>query len=378
MPEKKVMELKNSFDEIDYGFIWPEFQRMPYAIYDEEYFYTTESQLSSFELEEVGEGIYRGKIDERFLGNTAIVVDGKPIAIWDASTIGKAENNKLTATIVHEMFHAYQHNRNESRFPNELQGIQYPMMLENLYLRYIERELLLHACIEEDDETKRHSFYTFLQLRKKREQLIGEYIDYEKAIETVEGTAVYVEFQTYLQLQNEKVSVEEYMNNFNEINLRNLKIRFSSYYQGLLLALIADSFLENNWKVDFMNSPLMLCNFIEAKLANEFKEKQVQVNIEYLKDEYKEEREQIRVELVKWEAQKDKVFENFERNSKKQSIKKPFKITGFDPMNVVKKDNRVIHQNFLKIDTGQGDEVLSGPVLTVIGSHLFDVRSIEW
>ncbi len=372
---QRVKELQQLLGKIDYESLWHGFSKAPIAVYNEEYFYIDTPVCGSMLLEKAADGIYRGRTDERFMGNTAITIGDDCIAIWNESTIGDIDNTQLASLIVHEMFHVYQLANKENRFPNEWLGVSYPITIENLHLRNIERERLLRTCITEDEKKKIQYFSQFLQLRKERTELIGKFIDYEKGIETVEGTAVYIEYSAYEQLLKEKIPIIEYIKGYRNITSDHLKIRHSTFHQGLLMALIADDLLPN-WKSSFMKSTLFLSDFIERELERLLPA--FDTDLEILKKEFHQERDIITICIREWKKERDQVFQEFERTKKNRRITKGVRITGVDPMNLIKQGEWVIHRNFLRIDRGNGHEILPGPVKTKIRGHLFDVELIEW
>ena len=105
------IELDQIIDKVDFGKIWNGFARYDFALYDEESVY-----LKSAVIPRVN----------RFLGNTAIEYDGAFIAIWSIEDTSTEDAEVLAADIVHEMFHAYQKEKGESRFPNDLKMLDYP------------------------------------------------------------------------------------------------------------------------------------------------------------------------------------------------------------------------------------------------------------
>ena len=103
-------------------------------------------------------------------------------------------SGKLASLIVHEMFHSFQLRTGEKRFPDEILGMDYPFTAENMGLRMMEREYLLAASTEGNLEKKKENLSHFYSLRRVREKLLGEHLDYEKALVCIEGAAVYVEY----------------------------------------------------------------------------------------------------------------------------------------------------------------------------------------
>ncbi|MTD32064.1 hypothetical protein [Planomicrobium sp. YIM 101495] len=373
MAVEYVKEVKELLACVDFGAIWDDFRAVPFAIYDEREFFLSEDLRPSLDVSDAGDGVYRGKVDERFAGNTAAQIGDHVLAIWDASTIGEYSRTQLAAYLAHEMFHAHQFAYREKRFPNELLGAAYPLTVENLHLRFIEREFLLGACTAGTEEEKREALSIFFALRKERERLIGEFLAYEKAVESVEGTAVYVEYRSFVQLQDSPVPVEKYLADYRNTDKEQLKIRGATYSQGMLLALLADALL-GDWKADFVKDSAFLSDFLEQRLTLSKPE----LDVESLKEKLLAEKEGFSASIAEWERERDEAFAAFERHKGLCRIEGAVKVKGIDPMNLLKRGDEVIHRNFLKIDRGNGVELLEGPLKAKIGDSLFDVKWIEW
>ncbi|WP_350343173.1 hypothetical protein PRVXT_002457 [Proteinivorax tanatarense] len=365
---RRLKELNNIIESVSFNKLWDGFNKTKYAIYNDKNFYVNDNE--GLELELIKDDFcYIGKTDERFAGNTAIKIDNNYIAIWNEENIRQGmSNEKLASLIIHEMFHCFQLANDESRFANELLGISYPMTIENINLRTLERQYLFDANHEIDKEKKMKLITLFYNTRKRREQVIGNIIEYEKAIETIEGAAVYVEYKALEQLMSRSsINLAEYIKGFTDITEKNLNIRHSSYNQGLLLGLIADEYIPN-WKERFSNSTQFLSDFILSELKiNEIK-------LDYKHENLKE----IEGCIANWKEQRDLVFNEFERKTKRKTLEDGFQITGFDPMNIVKRDQEIIHKNFLKVKIDSSEQVIKGPIKALIGKHIFDVKKIEW
>jgi hypothetical protein len=363
----RMKELEKLLNLIDYNQLWNSFSKTKYAIYNDKNFYINDDE--GIEMDLIKENSYFvGKTDEKFIGNTAISINNKFIAIWNENTIPEnIDNSRLASLIVHEMFHCFQLANDEKRFPNELLGVDYPITIENINLRMLERQYLLEASIQGDKEKKMELLTFYFNLRDRREKLIGSFIEYEKAIESVEGTAVYVEYKAFVQLKpnKEKSILEEYIKGFTDINEDNLKIRHSSYNQGLLLGLVADEYIKS-WKNKFNECELYLSDFIREEL--EIKE----MDVEY--------KSLAGVEkcVNNWVIQRDEIFDEFESKEKLNRMEAGCKITGFDPMNIVKRNQEIIHKSFLRVKIGENDQVIKGPVKAIIGENIFDIKKIEW
>ncbi len=366
---KRMDRLERLINSVKFTQLWEGFTKKKFAIYNENNFFINDNSNINLDLKKKN-GCYVGIVDERFIGNTAIKIDNEYIAIWNYKTISKDLNDaKLASLLIHEMFHCYQYENNEKRFPNELQGLDYPITTENISLRMLERKYLMESVFEKDEEKRKEYLSKYLSLRAKREKLIGDFIKYEKAIESVEGTAVYVEFKAYNQLvkDNSIELLKDFTKGLTDVNQRNFKIRHSTYNQGLLLGFIADKYIPN-WTSKFTNSPLYLSDFI-------FNELDIEV-CDYKDVNYKQ--EEIEGCIIKWNKDRDFVFKEFEKNNKGNILEEGFEITGFDPMNIVKIENVIIHKYFLRIKLDGKEQILKGPVKTIIGENIFDVEKIEW
>lgn len=365
---KRMKELERLLNLIDYNQLWDKFTKTKYAIYNDENFYINDNSGIDMNLAK-NDSCFVGSVDERFMGNTAISINDDFIAIWNEDTISEDTNNiKLASLIIHEMFHCFQLASDEKRFPNELLGIDYPITVENINLRMLERKYLLMATIEKEKDKKIELLTLYYSIRTKRENLLGNIIEYEKAIEGTEGTAVYVEYKALTQLIPDDSGVlEEYLKGFTEINEKNLKIRQSTFNQGLLLSLIADECI-SNWKRKYNDSDQFLSDFIRKEL--DIKGVDIQFDNEDL--------DEINQCIISWSKKIDKVFDKFERQDKVNSMEEGFQVTGFDPMNIVKRNQEIIHKSFLRVKIGEHEQVLKGPVKVIIGDHFFDIKKMEW
>ena len=176
-------EVERRLEKLDFSTLWPGFRPLPFALYD--------SSACFFD------GEFVPKTAE-FMANTSIEYRGEQIAIWQLE--GEPDPDTLTASLVHEMFHAFQKICGESRWADERAALMnYRYTPENLSMKRKEAELM-QAVLEGDPE----AFPTLLELRKRRAlDFPGEY-DYEARIEQIEGTANLVELEALSLLDREK------------------------------------------------------------------------------------------------------------------------------------------------------------------------------
>ena len=151
--------------KVDFNRIYPGFHYFRFAIYNNTRVYFQDSEIPW---------------DTRFTGNTAIKYNGAWIAIWNLNA--PASNlDSLTSKIIHEMFHAYQNEMGDTRWPDEIVGAFYPRDLRNFELKYRE-DLLLASLADKFDKAAWQEFKT---LRTSRIRLYPKAVDYE--IKTEKG-----------------------------------------------------------------------------------------------------------------------------------------------------------------------------------------------
>lgn len=222
-------EVSKRIKTLNFHKIWNGFKPFKFALYNDEVV------------------IYEGKEltkTNQFMGNTAIDYNGEQVAIWKV-TKKDDDYDILTSKIVHEMFHAFQINSNESRFPKEMEAIiKYKYNAKNLNIKLAENYLLSELVEKYEDE----KFKLFLSYRNYRRTLDPFAFNYEASIEVIEGTANYVELKALEQLNKRKSF--KLLNRFtNSItNVKNfIPVRIISYDVG---AIILKIILDNNIPMD--------------------------------------------------------------------------------------------------------------------------------
>lgn len=210
-------ELNKRIQHLDFNALYPDFKPCPFALYTEnECFFD-------------GQSIEK---PQQFIGNTSIEFEGQHIAIWYL-TQEVNDYDQLTASIIHEMFHAFQNNHHESRYPNEMQAlVEYQYHEENLILKLKEAEIMKRLYFKHD--VKR--FNELLTIRMYRYQKFAYEVEYESHIEQIEGTAHYVELKALEQL-NKQRAINKWYELFETILNPNhyLPVRVISYSIGAAL-----------------------------------------------------------------------------------------------------------------------------------------------
>jgi hypothetical protein len=219
--KKLANGIQKRLNQIDFNQCWPGFHQFPFILYNE--------KLALID------GVETPKPDQ-FYGNTSLTYEGKTYAIWK---IDENDNtidlDILTSKIVHEMFHGFQQEQNETRFPNELKALDYSYDCVNLSMKYLEASKIQKLLKNYSDSQLND---LLISLNYRQTQYSVEF-SYESKIETVEGMAQFVELQALKQLNidlyHKKIfKMIDYIKTIDNYS----HIRFLSYDFGTLLLLI--------------------------------------------------------------------------------------------------------------------------------------------
>lgn len=318
--KKLALAIQEKLDQIDFEECWPGFHIFPFALYNEELAYLNGQEI---------------KKPDSFYGNTALLYHDDLIAIWKIDKDSLALNiDVLTSKIIHEMFHAFQQELGEQRFPNELKALDYSYDCVNLSMKYLEAAKLKKLY---NNFTEKTFEEVLTSLNYRKEHYPFEFT-YESKIETVEGMAQYVELEALKQLDparyHEKIfKVMDYIEHID--NYKN--IRFLSYDFGTLLMLII-----NKYNLSFDYSLTSSQTIAEQLLNNSFDGD----SKPYCKAEFKDLIQSIyhaRKELIKG-------ILDAPHDTKKLN----HQLYGFDPLNTFKEDQYIYCKDFAGI---YGDEM---------------------
>ena len=344
-----MRELYAKIDEIigkiDFDVIWSGFSRYEFALYNKESVYLQNETIP---------------YDRRFLGNTSIEYNGKFIAIWYVQNPDEEDPEVLAADMVHEMFHAFQKSRNESRFPSDLKMLNYPENEENYAVKHSEHLLLARACMSADLNEKKDLLKQFMAARKYRENLIGEIIRQEFLSETIEGMAEYAGCMALKQISAKKYEarVEDYVKELESFDDDFFVIRRMLYYSGALLCIqLSEAGVEFYHEIGA--TEVTLFNIVSMDAAGE-------------KPALSVESDKIREYMEKNMQAKRSKFDEF-LSKRHDEVQYESYICGYDPMNMIKIDDRLLCSHFvmLKNENEAEPKFLQGPVLVNLksGSH---------
>ncbi|HHU20624.1 MAG TPA: hypothetical protein GXZ58_10515 [Bacilli bacterium] len=346
----------------DFQQYWPGFELVAYALYDENFVYLFNHPKMIKEPNKKYQILRR---DDQFNGCTLILHHDYPTAIVDLELYN--DDASLYSILVHELFHGFQYLKDESRFANEMMGVTYPLLKENIELRNQERISLYRAVFENNNEKKQQFLTTFIALREKRTSIINDHLQYENLIETIEGPAWYVELKSYSEKSDQ--SYDSILANYGQQLMDKYEsssnIRRSCYSSGLFICLLLDQ-LVPDWKEDFWGREETIYQLLKQNF-NEI----VQINAVKISPETEK--------VLERTLQKRKsMIINFEQQAGFHLIIEG-KITakGFDPMNILLFEDRLLHKNFLKIDINNQDYLVQQPVIAYCKDGLRNISKLH-
>ncbi|XFA98136.1 hypothetical protein ACAG96_04455 [Candidatus Izemoplasma sp. B36] len=309
--KKIYSEIKEKLNMISFQNIFNGFKRYPFALYDDKQV-LLEDKIIPY--------------DDRFIGNTSIKYNNKYIAIWNMKYPVK-DLDQFTSKIVHEMFHAYQGDKHEHRFPNEVSGLFYNLSKDNIGKKLEETKYLINSYLTKD----KLDLEKFLTLRGKRRKLYSKSVNYEAGIETIEGYARFIELKTL-----KFFSLEKYNDEFNKLldylktDYNFYKPRNVSYEIGALILTVLESLgydISSNFP---RNETIDLYVLPNSEVSVEYKNN---YNLSWLDDLLSKSNERLDNLLVK----------NLEEIAFDRVI-------GFDPMNTKKVKDHLIYNHFILIE----------------------------
>ena len=340
MDLNKIYKETNSIlDKLNFDELWKDFKKYNFALYDDEKVYFGDREMP---------------VDNRFIGNTAIDYSDGKIAIWKVTDNDLKNLNILSSNIVHEMFHAFQLENNESRFPNDLKGLNKPLDIEYYQMKKQEGILLVNAIENCDMKSKFSNLEKIITLREKRLELYRDSTEYEFSIETVEGTAEYVGTKSLGKFDKEKY--EKRISKYMEMIVDNKIIfdtrRYSYFYGALLLTLVDSLNIKVSQEIENNDKTIMedLMNIVDGR-----KEVENILGDLHLEKSLKIYQKHV---IAKFEQ-----FHNIERENHPGN----YKIIGYDPMNMYKYNKEIIHIHCVNLYDKNRDKsiFIEGPVITI-------------
>ncbi len=324
-------------ESVRFAEIWPSFAMTAFALYDADTVCLKDGTIP---------------VDHRFRGNTAIDFEGCPLAIWNVAADPPADVERFAADLVHEMFHAFQNSSGERRYPDDLSLLRYPDSVANYRLKHAENQLLLRAYASSRPERKRALLTQYMAARKYRARMLGELIWQEYRAETIEGMAEYAGLSALRQISPEAF--------FERVSACLLRLQTASgvffdprrlaYDTGALLCLtLSDAAWD--WRHAPGATDVPLFELVSADVAAA--EPALPPDDGALSSA-------AETHILRKRARFDAFL-----SQPLQTVTGVFDICGYDPMNMLRLDDRILCSHFVMLDEGMGREPLfvNGPVL---------------
>ena len=336
--------VSDTLDRVPFDEIWHGFARAPFALYT--------SRLVC-----LSDGVIPW--DERFRGNTAIPFGDAYLAIWDVEhDEARTDEDALpvfASCLVHEMFHAFQMQRGEMRFPEDLVTLDYPWDAVNFSQKLAENRALAAGVRAADVEKKRAALGTVLRLRSARERRIGtKMLDAERLSETVEGMAEYAGLRALRLLSAGQTDRElsRHLEHLENPGGLLFDIRRISYSSGAMLLWLAAGA-----GVDFFHEVGLETRSISALMEQTLSPVQTDISVAFESVE-----SAMQDALAARRAQLDAFFAVPRKRTEGK-----FRITGYDPMNMWKLDGHILCAHFVCLSGETGDVFVEGPIVLTSG-----------
>jgi len=365
-----VEKIRSDINENVLNKYWKGFKTVPFALYDDEKIYLAyhDSPPAGFEK---ADNIYVGPWRQEFYANTMITFEGKEMGIFNIEHLNPTSPyEKVYSITIHEMFHAYQQktgfiDKLQSKY-DEFMFMKYPFTKENIELRVVEREELLNAVFSHEAKSKEKHIGRFIAAREKRKALLGDLINYELGLESMEGTATYVEYQACIDKTNlpKEFVISRYAENLAGYPENFNSFRHSCYSPGMFICLILDQ-AKLHWHEDYLTSGELLYDYLLKKVAVPKEEIELNnlSNAQYLAN--------------KEDRNKRDIIDNYlSSKGYKLVLIGDMSIGGFNPMQVVPYEDNILHQTFLKVNTKSQNIFINSPCLAKHGENPWKIEEV--
>ncbi|MDO5734470.1 MAG: hypothetical protein Q4P08_05000 [Eubacteriales bacterium] len=328
---KKIRRL---LSKVDFEALWPGFKVYPFALYNHERVCFADGEIPW---------------NQSFLGNTSIEYDGRLIAIWSVEDEAEQENiERLTANIVHEMFHAWQKEREEKRYPDDLALLIKADDCLFYELKLRENEYLAKAYNEANLSIKKELLLAFARLRQSRLLRFPAATKEEALVESLEGTAEFVGSSALQQLApgDFDMLIASYLANLERLDRGLFDLRRKAYFSGTVLLHIA-----NELGLEFNPCPKDNDLTIFEMLFPDIDAQEIDF----------EARAEISELFSDYQSDLAEEIQAIEKKTKLREL--DARICGYDPMNMERLGDDLICRNFVMIKSGDKQQFIEGAVV---------------
>jgi hypothetical protein len=213
--------------------------------------------------------------DLNLFGATQAEINGELTAVVDYGMPGYLSVDEVWAVLFHELHHVYQRKHvSHLKYDNPAVLLTYPEDCRNDAIKLYEQRLLLEMCHEQDPERFRDLVDQFYSCRLVRENVIGDYITYDIAVENFEGPAFYSEYVYYDIISGISEPLKDnfiqshFFNILNKPYFGRKNLRERHLASGLAMSLILSNFFEG-WQSEYYQDSLSLYDFFISRFGPE-------------------------------------------------------------------------------------------------------------
>ena len=324
---QKVDEL---LDRIDYDAIWEGFSRKKLYLYQKDWVCGKEGSFPW---------------NESFVGNTTTVWKNEQVAIWkineDADADDEEEMCFLVAGLVHEMFHAYQMEQGEGRFPNDLKRLTCEEAALDWYFEMKCNQFLSQSV--KSFMNKQDNLSDLLErcvdIRRQHLDSNADLVEQLELLETAEGMAEYAGCMALKQLSEELFlrRIQDYSRIIVDTEYLFHHERTSAYLFGTMFILVA-----KEAGYDLKHQIGVETNSIGASVRIQMDQRKL-------------------AEISKWEqtvqGKEDWKRSQFDNYKFENELAGNFTIIGYDPMNMVRIGDQMLCKTFIRLENEKREVV---------------------
>ncbi|MCK8061612.1 MULTISPECIES: hypothetical protein [unclassified Fusibacter] len=345
-----IKKIRKKIQRIDFEGLWPGFIPYEFALYSEDAVYLNDVVLPW---------------DASFAGDTGLFFEGRFIAILKVSEKDMVDLDVLTARIVGTMFTTHQLTASEDRYYCELKALEYPYDFDNLESKYAEHCFLTAAYRHKEHSIKRELLVMYMYSKSNRKRLIGEMLNYEKSVQSIEGSVEYVSLKVLKTLSPQKyqkriAATLKWLDSHDE---KLIDTRRSACYSGALLCEICDEL-----GIEFRNKIGSSENYIFDVVFDKLQPEQIKAPMSpiYLKGDSK------RILKKHFESIQSEIYD-VETHFDAAVVKGHFQIRAYDPLNMTRFVNKTLHRSYVGLYDGNEMRIIKGPVVVYSKDSDFSV-----
>ena len=254
--------------------IWPGMEASPVCLYrvnGPAILYNHPDPPDSFV--NVADRTYLGTQAElQLMGSTIAEINGVITAIADYGYETYMDEDQVYAVLFHEMHHAYQFGHViDVEYDNPAVLLVYPEDPVNDAIKLFEQQLLYEMVFTADEDRFSELLNLLYSSRKQREDIIGSvFVNYEKAVENLEGPAFFCEYRFYNVYGSGAAEVKMNYNHKHFWSILNTpfygrqELRKRHLAAGLAMCYILDKF-SDGWQEAFYAGGSHLYDFFMAQ-----------------------------------------------------------------------------------------------------------------